>query len=110
MVDRYTKVVLTVIAVCLVWLCLWGPGPKWGTPAQAATRSRPTTAVKLPAAGQGAPLRVEVVNWYESSLWPVEVSGTVEVDGTVRVREPVEVEGTVGVNGPVEVEGTVNCE
>ncbi len=36
MVDRYTKVVLTVIAVALMWLCLWGPGPKWGTPAQAA--------------------------------------------------------------------------
>ena len=26
MVDRYTKVVLTVIAVALVWLCLWGSG------------------------------------------------------------------------------------
>lgn len=35
MVDRYTKVVLTVIAVALIWLCLWGPGPKWGTPAEA---------------------------------------------------------------------------
>jgi hypothetical protein len=35
--DRYTKVVLTVIAIALVWLCLWGPGPHlWGTPAGAA--------------------------------------------------------------------------
>ena len=24
MVDRYTKVVLTVIAAALLWLCLWG--------------------------------------------------------------------------------------
>ncbi len=33
---RYTKVILTVIAIALVWLCLWGLGPKWGTPAEAA--------------------------------------------------------------------------
>ena len=37
MVDRYTKVVLTVIAVALVWMCLFGLAPKWGTPAEAAT-------------------------------------------------------------------------
>jgi hypothetical protein len=37
MVDRYMKAVLTVIAIALVWLCLWGPGPHlWGTPAGAA--------------------------------------------------------------------------
>ena len=35
MVDRYMKVVLTVIAVALVWLCLWGSGPEVGTPAEA---------------------------------------------------------------------------
>ena len=36
MVDRYTKVVLTAIAVCLLWLCVWGTGPHpWGTPAHA---------------------------------------------------------------------------
>jgi len=37
MVDRYTKVVLTVIAGAMVWLCLFGLAPKWGTPAEAAT-------------------------------------------------------------------------
>jgi hypothetical protein len=37
---------------------------------------------------------VEVVNWYEASLWPVHVSGPVEVEGTVRVEGPVEVEGS----------------
>jgi len=40
MVDRYMRVVLTVIAAALVWLCLWGPGPKWGTPAQAQETAR----------------------------------------------------------------------
>lgn len=33
--DKYTKVVLTITAAALIWLCLWGPGPKWGTPAHA---------------------------------------------------------------------------
>ena len=37
MLDRYAKVVLTVIAIALAWLCLWGPGPKWGTPAHASS-------------------------------------------------------------------------
>ena len=32
MMDRYTKVVLTVIALALMWLCLLGPGSKWGPP------------------------------------------------------------------------------
>ena len=36
MLDKYTKIVLTVIAITLVWLCLWGPGPHWGAPAGAA--------------------------------------------------------------------------
>ena len=34
--DRYAKVVLTLIAVALLYLCFGEPGPKWGTPAQAA--------------------------------------------------------------------------
>jgi len=39
MVDRYMKGVLTLIAVCLVWLCFWGPGPKWWAVAEAAEKS-----------------------------------------------------------------------
>ncbi len=35
--DRYMKAVLSVIALALVWLCLWGPKPKWETPAEAAS-------------------------------------------------------------------------
>ena len=38
--DQYTKIVLTVIAACLMWLCLWGPGPKWGTRAEAEVYRR----------------------------------------------------------------------
>ncbi len=34
--DRYTKFVLTIIAVCLVWLSLGGPALIPGTQAQAA--------------------------------------------------------------------------
>ena len=51
MADRYTKVVLTVIAVALVWLCVWGMGPPtFGTPAQAQFASR---AVDVNIAGVG---------------------------------------------------------
>jgi len=125
MVDRYTKAVLTVIAVALVWLCLWGPGPATlGTPAEGGTVSRPKTAARPSAAGQsGAPLKAEVVNWDEAflppvvvagrvavtnwdeaSLWPLQVTGNVTVDEPLQVRQPVEVTGTVAVRG---VEGSL---
>ena len=38
MVDRYTKLVLTVIAVCLVWLSLGGPSVIAPVEAQAGDR------------------------------------------------------------------------
>lgn len=74
--DRYTKAVLTVIAVALVWLCLWGPGPKWGTPAEAQTgpvdvnikeiggERVPRGDLPVEVEGQvlGWPVRVEVVD------------------------------------------------
>ena len=37
-VDRYTKVVLTVIAVCLVWIALGGPSPITPVSAQVGER------------------------------------------------------------------------
>jgi len=37
-VDRYTKAVLTVIAGCLLWMCVMGAGP--GLQAQRAPRDR----------------------------------------------------------------------
>jgi hypothetical protein len=39
--DRYTKVVLTIIAVCLVWLSLGGP--RLLAPVHAQTASTPIT-------------------------------------------------------------------
>jgi hypothetical protein len=39
-VDRYTKCVLTVIAACLLWICIMGSG----SPLTAQTRQRPLTA------------------------------------------------------------------
>ena len=91
MVDRYTKIVLTVITVALVWLCLWGPGPKWGTPAEAQTG---TVDVNIAEVG-GRYLRLPSGPLRDI---PVDVQGTVEVEGTVKVA------------GTVEVEGSVECE
>ncbi len=80
--DRYTKVVLTVIAVALVWLCLWGAAPKWGA----------IDVNIIEVAGndisQGRGLR-------RSPALPVRVEGTVDVEGLV------EVEGRVGIDGTV---------
>jgi hypothetical protein len=50
-VDAYTKAVLTVIAVCLVWMCLNGLTPVAG--AQAA-RPEPTPVILVDA--KGAPI------------------------------------------------------
>ena len=38
MVDRYTKLVLTVIAICLVWIALGGPSLITPVEAQAGDR------------------------------------------------------------------------
>lgn len=38
MVDRYTKLVLTVIAICLVWIALGGPSLSTPVEAQAGDR------------------------------------------------------------------------
>lgn len=42
-VDRYTKAVLTVIAGCLLWMCVMGAGPAL----QAERRAPEPTQVKL---------------------------------------------------------------
>jgi hypothetical protein len=69
-----------MIAVALVWLCLWGPGPKWGTPAEAQTR---TVNVNIEEVG-GRSLRLSSGR---KGAIPVDVEGVVEVEGTVNVRE-----------------------
>jgi hypothetical protein len=54
-VDRYTKVVLTVIAVCLVWLSLGGPSLI--TPVRAQDNQRVILAGWMGADGQVRQLR-----------------------------------------------------
>jgi len=75
MVDRYTKAVLTVIAVALVWLCVKSAAP--ASPAWAAS----------------GPVEVVVVNGRTKPV-PVEgsrVSGALAVEG-VTLGRPVRVE------------------
>jgi hypothetical protein len=117
MVDRYTKVVLTVIAVCLLWLCLWGPAPKWGTPAEAAGIMR--------AAEEARQNRLRELQAMTPSA-PVKIEGTVESDpygrplrvdivavGGKRLEVPLisSFDGISAVQGlPVEVRGRVKVE
>ena len=86
MADRYTKVVLTVIAVALVWLCLWGPGPAmFGTPAEAQY-----------------PGGMADVNIAQIGGKKVQVSSLASFSGYSSVQGlPVEVRGTV----PVDIQG-----
>jgi len=86
MVDRYTRVVLTVIAVALVWLCFQAT---WTNPVKVGPEE------KRPIPGGVQPVTV---------VDPVEVSGEVEVSNTV------DVSGSVDVNGPVEVTGSIDID
>lgn len=88
MIDRYAKVVLTVIALLLAWLCVQGQR-------QARVQNVNVVAIAGRAIGGGRPTR--------SAALPVTVANTVAVDGSV------EIDGYVDVNGPVQVEGFVSC-
>ncbi len=90
MVDRYTKVVLTVIAATLLWLCLWGPGPHmWGAPAEAQGGTADVNIAKVGGKAlqvgygtsfsgvssvQGLPVEVRGVEGSITQLYPVKVS------------------------------------
>ena len=50
--DLYTKAMLTIIAVCLVWLCLGGP------------------SLMTPAQAQSSPTQVVIVGWKEGANQP----------------------------------------
>jgi hypothetical protein len=79
-VDRYTKLVLTVIALCLVWLCAASTG--W--PVQAAQRTQGLS---------GPPQPVVIVGW-----------GTMDPKGSVSVMMTEGRSGTVSdPNIPVKV-------
>jgi hypothetical protein len=91
--DRYTKVVLSVIAGALVYLCLvLTPLP--------ALRAQMT---QRPGEGMG-PVQVVVVGWRASEAVPVAIPQPVRVDGIVQVRgsvatEPVERASRVVIAG-----------
>jgi hypothetical protein len=97
MVDRYTKAVLTVIAMCLLWLCMKEPT----VVARARTKSVPAKQAAL-----AGPVPVRITNWSEAEIWLTK--RVQEVEGTVSIEEPVEVTGTVDVNEPVRVTGSVD--
>jgi len=67
-VDAYTKGVLTVIAACLVWICLNGV-----TPVARAQAARPTPAPVVLVDASGTPLSAVPVIVGNASL-PVEVT------------------------------------
>jgi hypothetical protein len=89
MIDRYTRIVLTVIAACLVYLCL--VLSKAGTPLAAqATQAPPQGAVR-PGLATG-PAEVVIVGWRNDAAdiaFPVAVRNTVTtipaVEGATRV-------------------------
>jgi len=63
MLDRFTKVVLTIIAAALICLCLWGPGPNWGAPAEAALG---VTDINIAQLG-GKPIKIAYPERFEGT-------------------------------------------
>ncbi len=83
-VDRYTRVVLTVIAAALVYLCaVIGPLPAVG--AQVPLQVRPGDPT--------GPVQVVVVDWQTRTPVPIELPNPtlVEVQNAVRIAGPVPV-------------------
>ncbi len=116
MVDRYTKVVLTVIAVALLWLCLKEPMPV----AEAKTKPTPTKGMTYMQPGVqgvvilGVATTQGVAEFKKTGNLPyvttkggvIPVSGSVDawLNGPVDMSGPVEVTGTVEVDQPVRVD------
>lgn len=75
MVDRYTKAVLTIIAMALLWLCFLGPAPSWMAPAEAQSG---TVDVNIARLG-GKRIQVNLLTSFDgiSSVngLPVEIRG-----------------------------------
>jgi len=86
MADRYTKVVLTVIAIALVWLCFQAT---WRNPLKVGPKEKQS---------------------FRQGVQPVTVVDPVEVSGEVEVSNTVDVSGSVDVNGPVEVTGSIDVD
>ncbi len=90
MADRYTRVVLTVIAACLVYLCL--VVSRAGTPLNA--QEQPQGAAR-PGLATG-PAEVVIVGWRNAAAdiaFPVVVRNTVTTTPSVEGAERVVVAG-----------------
>jgi hypothetical protein len=84
-VDRYTKTILTVIAVCLVWLCVGNA--RFGAPLEAQQPREPQRvvivgwtapeAVTIQAPGQtGGGLPVVISGWNSKDPLRVAIAGS----------------------------------
>lgn len=110
MVDRYTKAVLTVIAVCLIVLAAREGGDAraqgnfvcGGSPADPCFVQLGDGPAPLVQIAQ-TPLPV-TVRLSEGTALPVDVRNAVDIDGKVEVFGAVETYGTVQVYGTVAVD------
>jgi hypothetical protein len=93
MVDRYTRVVLTVIAACLVYLCL--VLTPVGTPLRAQQQGAPAQGAARPGLATG-PAEVVIVGWRTDSAdaaLPVSVRNTVTTQAAAENTTRVVVAG-----------------
>lgn len=92
MADRYTRIVLTVIAACLVYLCLVFSGV--GTRLR-AQEPQPTQGALRPGMSTG-PAEVVIVGWRQAAAdiaFPVVVRNTVTTIPSVEGAERVVITG-----------------
>lgn len=98
--DRYLRILLTVIASALVYLCLvLTPWP---------TLSAQTNSVGVPVPGQSTgPAEVVIVGWKASGQrpLPVEVVGRIGIAGDVTVVGHVETRQASGTTSRVVLAG-----
>ncbi len=74
-IDTYTKVVLTIIAACLVWICV----SRLGTPLSAQGQAPQEVVLVGIRAERGMSLAVRPTDdWYRNPL-PVDVTRTIGV-------------------------------
>ena len=89
--DRYTKFVLTVIAVCLVWLSLGGPSVL------------PVVDAQIPP----RPTEVVIVGWRDAlgEVWKFPATQALRPDASLSSfeRDRVERERSAGARLPVSV-------
>ncbi len=76
-VDRYTRIVLTVVAAALVYLCV-------------VLSPRPVLQAQSPRPGTISPAEVTIIGWRvpKSEPLPVQIVGEVRVTGRVQAEQP----------------------